>query len=354
MNDKNKSIEFWGYSCLFENFLSHCVECVLSMKSIRCCDMEKRVLIIGLLLLSTFSSRVACMELAVYGEEDGMQRSKSDGFGLAGKTQKEWHLEMEAMRKEQKQREASLQAKVQRLEEARRRAENLVGDLGHEVTADLNRAIMCHELGDPEEAGPFLDRMERTLGYIKGSPENARDLFYDVRQPLSQCVPVMEDLLGDRSVAVESKVCPALQALMKERVLQGHRARVDCVLGNLTRNATRFVKEGSIVVSATQVGELTEAEQVGIRFEVKDTGCGIKREDLETIFKDRRQGSNLDEQNGGQNSSGIGLNRASKAVNEMNGKLTVDSVVGQGSIFSFVVFMDTMVRKESHADCTAG
>ena len=151
-------------------------------------------------------------------------------------------------------------------------------------------------------------------------------------------------MLRGRSIKAEGLVCSALMALMKDRVLQGYRSELDCVLGQLTRNATRFVKSGSIEVRADQKLPLNDANQVGIEFSVMDTGSGIASNDLEVIFQDGRQGSNLKGQCGGEHSSGIGLCRAKEAVNKMGGNLTVMSEVGKGSVFSFIVLMDTALR----------
>ncbi|MEP7284780.1 MAG: ATP-binding protein [Chloroflexota bacterium] len=104
--------------------------------------------------------------------------------------------------------------------------------------------------------------------------------------------------------------------------------RVRQIILNLMANAIKFTDRGSVTLSA-------RAEDRGVKISVSDTGIGIPEKALAHIF-DRFQQANQDTSKyyGG---TGLGLD-ISKQLCEMHGdNLTVESVFGQGSIFSFAL-----------------
>ena len=94
------------------------------------------------------------------------------------------------------------------------------------------------------------------------------------------------------------------------------------VLQNLINNAIKFTENGSVTVSARCISK-------AIEFEVRDTGIGMPRDMLPSIFQMFRQ---LDSSNtrsyGG---SGVGLYIVKKFVDLLGGKIEVDSALGEGS-----------------------
>jgi signal transduction histidine kinase len=101
----------------------------------------------------------------------------------------------------------------------------------------------------------------------------------------------------------------------RERVLQ--------VLANLVANALRFTPEGGCISLRTEVREDT------VRFEVKDTGPGIRPEDLPHIF-DRYWNSD-------RKGTGLGLYIAENLVRAHGGQIGVDSRPGVGATFHFTL-----------------
>ncbi|MDQ3119925.1 MAG: ATP-binding protein, partial [Verrucomicrobiota bacterium] len=103
------------------------------------------------------------------------------------------------------------------------------------------------------------------------------------------------------------------------------------VLQNLVNNALKFTPEGgSITVTAGEAVERPGFFEVC----VKDTGQGIPAEDLDRIFERLHQVRRAQEET--QQGVGLGLYICRELVESHDGKIWVESVVGQGSTFCFI------------------
>jgi CheY-like chemotaxis protein len=104
--------------------------------------------------------------------------------------------------------------------------------------------------------------------------------------------------------------------------------RVRQIILNLMSNAIKFTASGSVTLSARQVGD-------NIKIAVTDTGIGIPEEALKTIFDRFKQAErDTDKRYGG---TGLGLDISQQLADMHGSVLTVDSIVGQGSVFSFTL-----------------
>jgi hypothetical protein len=104
--------------------------------------------------------------------------------------------------------------------------------------------------------------------------------------------------------------------------------RIRQVLSNLLNNAIKFTHEGRVEFAAR-----TTNDQVILY--VKDTGIGIAPEDQLMIFQPFRQVESTMSRNYGGN--GLGLSICKTLVEKLNGKLTVQSIPGKGSMFTFAI-----------------
>ena len=102
--------------------------------------------------------------------------------------------------------------------------------------------------------------------------------------------------------------------------------RISQVLVNLISNALKFTKEGYLKLSSSYSYEDEKFE-----FSLEDTGVGIKEDDITKLFKIF---SRLD---GTKNISGIGLglNTCRSIIENLGGKIWVESEYGKGSKFTF-------------------
>jgi len=111
-------------------------------------------------------------------------------------------------------------------------------------------------------------------------------------------------------------------------VLKGDEIRIKQILNNLLSNAIKYTEQGKIVLKADGVHDENGFTLV---LSVKDSGMGIKKEDLQRLF-DSFQRLEL-EKNRYIEGTGLGLNITKQLTDLMNGTITVESEYGKGSCF---------------------
>jgi len=122
------------------------------------------------------------------------------------------------------------------------------------------------------------------------------------------------------------------------RIPKGDPTRLLQVLVNLLSNAVKFTTSGIIKLFASIVS--TGEETITMLFEVKDTGIGMSPEQVVKIFDPFVQADvSTTREYGG---TGLGLAITRNIVEMMGGTLRVQSILGEGSIFSFEVTFDTI------------
>lgn len=114
--------------------------------------------------------------------------------------------------------------------------------------------------------------------------------------------------------------------------LYGDEKKIRRVIMNLVDNAIKFTNEGGVVIRI-----YTRKENYGVNLcvSVRDTGIGIEEEGLEKLFESFSQiDTRRNRQEGGV---GLGLAISRELVQKMGGTITVQSRIGKGSTFRFVV-----------------
>jgi len=145
---------------------------------------------------------------------------------------------------------------------------------------------------------------------------------------LSACIHEATQLVGyaarAKGLALRSVLSPSLpQAFCTDPT------RLRQILVNLLGNAVKFTSSGEVVLSVSQPNPAM------LRFEVRDTGIGIRADQLERLFKPFSQAdASTTRLYGG---SGLGLAICQRLVMQMGGNIGVDSVPGQGSGFHFEI-----------------
>ncbi|MFN3850203.1 MAG: ATP-binding protein [Spirosomataceae bacterium] len=112
-------------------------------------------------------------------------------------------------------------------------------------------------------------------------------------------------------------------------LILGDKGRINQILVNLAGNAIKFTKNGSVTISLKKIFE--NVDTVILQFSVKDTGIGIPKDKLETIFERFTQAeASTTRKFGG---SGLGLSIVKQLVAMQKGELFVESELGEGSEF---------------------
>lgn len=240
---------------------------------------------------------------------------------------------------------ARLAASFNRMTEALQRADqqrrNLTADVAHELRTPLqiiqgNLEGVLDGVYEPtaEHLTATLDETRllahlvedlRTLSLAEAGQLPLHLAPVDVCDVLADAATSFSGPAEAAGIALEM-ICDPAAAL----IVQADVARLNQILGNLLSNALRYTPEGGrITLRAAR-----EAE--GVRLEVQDTGNGIPPDDLPFIF-DRFWRGDRSRAHAPGVGSGLGLAIARQLVHAHGGRITVQSIVGQGS--SFQIFL---------------
>lgn len=142
-------------------------------------------------------------------------------------------------------------------------------------------------------------------------------------------------LLNDTILAIEARIKQKdleLKVEIDEKlpsVLNGDEIRIKQILNNLLSNAAKYTNEGSVTFSAKGI---YSENGFSLFFSVADTGIGIRKEDISRLFQDfQRLELNRNRYIQG---TGLGLYITKQLVENMGGKISVESEYGKGSCFT--------------------
>lgn len=152
---------------------------------------------------------------------------------------------------------------------------------------------------------------------------------YDIAQMLRDIQVIGDTRIGEKNVKLVMDVDENVP-----RLLYGDALRIRQVIINIMNNAIKFTDQGFVTVKV-EVKQRTE-KKVLLYFSVKDTGQGIRKQDLEHLFNAFTQ---VDlKKNKGKEGTGLGLAISRQLVELMGGELFVDSEYGKGSEFYFTLW----------------
>ena len=174
----------------------------------------------------------------------------------------------------------------------------------------------------------LLSIVNRVLDFSKmeaGKMTLERNAF-DLRDVVEGVVDLLSTAAGEKHLEIAGVVAADVP-----RQLIGDPGRLRQVLLNLAGNALKFTPHGHVIVRAGLIGE-TDG-QVEVRFSVTDTGIGIAPEHQHQLFRRFSQAERSTSRRFG--GSGLGLAISRHLAGLMGGEISVDSVPGKGSVFSF-------------------
>ncbi len=229
---------------------------------------------------------------------------------------------------------------ITELRERERLQTEIVANCSHEFRTPLNIIGGYAELMRSGDFGLIPETAMAPLTAISDATRTLLELVTDflgyakvqagVSQPVSQAIAVAtlagelqrlaEVLLEDKSVHFSVDLAEAPPEVTTDPV------KLRTIMRNLIGNAAKFTAQGEIVLTISH-------EEAGTRFAVRDTGCGIRRDDLAVIFEPFRQADgSMTRRYGGV---GLGLALARKMARLLGGDLAVESEIDVGSTFVF-------------------
>ena len=235
-----------------------------------------------------------------------------------------------------------VEAKRSEAEAAAKVKTEFLANTSHEIRTPMNSIMGMTELAMREEVSP---QVRSYLGNIRDAGTNLLNIINDIldfskiesgKTELANSdysiLSVINDVCNITSVrlnsdAVQLITCidPSVPALMT-----GDERRIKQIIMNLTSNAIKYTRHGSITISVS--AEQLSPDKVMLRCSIKDTGIGIKQSDINKLFNeferaDTRRNRNIE-------GTGLGLAICKSLTEMMGGTIRVNSVYGAGSVFT--------------------
>jgi signal transduction histidine kinase/CheY-like chemotaxis protein len=153
---------------------------------------------------------------------------------------------------------------------------------------------------------------------------------FDLNNAIDEVVTLVGEKAAKKGVELIVRYAPGVP----QRVV-ADAGRIRQVLLNLVGNALKFTERGHVMVSVERTDD--GGPLARIRFSVEDSGIGIDADKLDTVFEKFTQADgSITRRYGG---TGLGLSISKQLVELMNGEITVSSMPGQGSTFTFTLTM---------------
>ena len=217
-----------------------------------------------------------------------------------------------------------------------------LANMSHEIRTPINIIIGMNEMILRENDNPAISsyshNIENASNMLLGLVNDVLD-FTKIESGQMEIVTEtysLAELLQDGVLIINARVEGkpiSVQIDIDEKLpvkLYGDSIRIRQIMTNLLSNAAKYTSEGCITLKA--YSESIDEESILFCFSVIDTGMGIKKEDLPTIFDsfkrmDLRKNRNIQ-------GTGLGLNIVKQLVEQMNGCIEVESEYEKGSVFT--------------------
>lgn len=251
-------------------------------------------------------------------------------------------------------------SELEQIREESNRKSSFVSRVTHDLRTPLNSILGMGQLLmetdlDPEQqerlrvmlnATRSMERLTNDildLDRIEQGKINLEKSQFNVRNLLGEVLSLYSERVRDRNLMLSTRIEDEVPEL-----LIGDANRLKQILHNLVENAVKHTQEGTICLSVDTKNR--EDLKTILEFSVSDTGSGIPEDQLSTIFDRGKQvGTN------GSSSSGIGLGLSicQTFVELMNGEMTVESEVDEGTTFTFTAeFVEGVARTDVSLDNT--
>jgi len=264
-----------------------------------------------------------------------------------------------------KEAENNLKQAIDEAEQANQAKSAFLATMSHEIRTPINAILgsidLIKDFSLHKEQLKFLDLVDKSaksllniindildFSKIEADKVEIENNPFLLPALIDEVLQMLTPKAQTQNTKLTSYINPEIPDILVSDV-----SRIKQVILNFLNNAVKFSKNGEVLISVLL--EEKTAQYVNLRFEIKDTGIGIKYEDQKTLFDAFSQVEN--KSNRRFEGTGLGLAICSKLIRLLKGDLGVESELGKGSLFWFTLPLaienrinDNVQQKQLSAD----
>jgi PAS domain S-box-containing protein len=234
----------------------------------------------------------------------------------------------------------------EKAEKASKMKSQFVSNISHEIRTPLNGITgminLLQEENLTDEQHEYLEVIQYSSGLLLSIINNVLD-FSKIESGIIEVstdnIDVKEFISNTKKTFINSAGKILIKSEIKSDVpayIKSDKLKLRQILTNLISNAIKFTDNGSITIIVSRNNNF-------IKFQVIDTGIGIKKNCIEQLFNPFVQTENTTKIYGG---TGLGLTICKKLVNVLDGEIKMESIYGEGTTVSFEILnKDTCEEK---------
>ena len=251
----------------------------------------------------------------------------------------------------------ALKQAVNKAKAAEKAKSEFLANMSHEIRTPMNGILGMTEVLSRSELtqrqSSFLDIISRSgnalmtiindildFSKIEAGKTKLDPAPFVLRDCIEDVTALLASSATDKNVDLLVRIPPNLPSTMV-----GDVGRIRQILTNLVGNAVKFTHEGHVLIEVT--GQIVD-ETANLTFKIEDTGIGIPSKDLPYVFEKFRQvdGSTTRDYEG----TGLGLSITSSLIELMGGQVSVESVLGKGTVFTVNLNLATHAEVTPRSD----
>ncbi len=240
---------------------------------------------------------------------------------------------------------ASMKRQVELADAANRAKSAFLSNMSHEIRTPITAVLGFNEMILRESADKdvllYAENIKAAGNTLLGLINDVLD-FSRIEAGKIEIIPadydlaeLINDLVSLVRIRAEEKGLSLNCSFDSDipRKLYGDEVRIKQVVTNILTNAVKYTQKGGVTFTMGYEKDEKDPECILLNVSVKDTGIGIKKEDLQKLFSEFER---LDEKrNRNIEGTGLGMNITKSLLEMMGSSLKVESVYGEGSEFSF-------------------
>ena len=242
-----------------------------------------------------------------------------------------------------KRTEEDLKAAQAKSEQAAEAKSQFLSTISHEIRTPLNAVIGFSNLlqreGNIAQDSEYLQNIQTSAGHLLSLVNNVLDISkiesgkvefekreFDLEKLIDENLAMLSLRAKEKAIELRRGYVPSLQYS-----IIGDPLRLTQVLNNLIGNAVKFTDKGFVNIDIIVLSDTEKS--IELKFLIKDTGTGIAKSKLDSVFESFAQANtDIARRYGG---TGLGLTISKLLVNLQGGEIGVDSKIHEGSTFYF-------------------